>query len=100
MIMDKKITALKWTATAVLIVGAAVNGLGYWPLGPLLLVSGGLIWMVVAMMVRDTPLVVTNAVMSVVALLAIIWTMHTLDAAPPGSAKADEYWENQCEVDK
>jgi len=98
--MKNLIPVLKWTATAVLIVGAAVNGFGYWPMGPLLLVLGGVIWMAVAIMTRDLPLIVTNAVMSVVALGAVLWTLHSLDTVPPGSHKADEYRANQAEVDK
>ena len=98
--MKSLIPVLKWTATAVLIIGAAVNGFGYWPVGPLLLSLGGVIWMTVAIMTRDLPLIVTNAVMSVVAVAAVVWTLHTLDTVPPGSHKADEYRENQAEVDK
>jgi hypothetical protein len=67
------IKLMKWTATAILILGTAVNGLGYYPLGPLLLVLGGLIWLAVAVRVRDLPLIVTNLVMSVVGLVAVLW---------------------------
>jgi hypothetical protein len=85
---------LKWTATAILILGTAVNGLGYYPLGPLLLVLGGAIWLAVAIRVRDTPLIVTNLVMSLVGLAAVIFTMMNLDTPPEGSVKADEYVES------
>jgi hypothetical protein len=67
------IKLMKWTATAILILGTAVNGLGYYPEGPLLLVLGGLIWLAVAVRVRDYPLIVTNLVMSVVGLTAVLW---------------------------
>jgi hypothetical protein len=67
------IKLMKWTATAILILGTAVNGLGYYPQGPLLLVLGGLIWLAVAIKVRDCPLIVTNLVMSVVGLTAVLW---------------------------
>ena len=67
------IKLMKWTATAILILGTAVNGLGYYPLGPLLLVLGGLIWLAVAVKLRDLPLIVTNLVMSVVGLVAVLW---------------------------
>ena len=85
---------LKWTATAILILGTAVNGLGYYPLGPLLLVLGGFIWLVVAIRVKDTPLIVTNLVMSLVGLAAVVFTMMNLDTPPEGSVKADEYVES------
>ena len=93
--MNKQIDFyLKWTATAILILGTAVNGLGYDPLGPLLLVLGGAIWLAVAIRVRDTPLIVTNLVMSLVGLAAVVFTMMNLDTPPEGSAKADEYVES------
>jgi hypothetical protein len=83
---------MKWVATAVLIVGSAVNGLGYYPAGPLILVAGGVIWMVIALRVRDWALVTTNAVMGAVGLATVIYTMTNLDPRPEGSAKADEYY--------
>jgi hypothetical protein len=62
---------LKWLATAILIVGTAVNGLGYYPAGPIILVVGGLIWLAVSIMWREPSLIVVNAVMSVTALLSL-----------------------------
>ena len=67
--------ALGWVATAILIVASAVNGLGFYPWGPLLLVLGGTIWMVIAMIRRDWPLIVTNAVMGTVGLVTVIYTL-------------------------
>lgn len=66
---------LKWTATAILIVGTAVNGMGMYPEGPLLLVLGGFIWLIVAVRVKDTPLIVTNLVMSLVGLVSVVYTL-------------------------
>ena len=57
---------LKWTATAILILGTAVNSLGYYPLGPIILVVGGIVWLVVAIMWKEPALIITNAVMSAV----------------------------------
>ena len=57
-------TYIKWTATAILIIGTAVNGLGYYPEGPAMLVLGGFLWLIVAVRVKDAPLIVTNLVMS------------------------------------
>lgn len=74
--MDKANTVMKWTATAVLILGTAVNGLGVYPLGPALLVLGGIIWLIVAIRVKDAPLIVTNLVMSLVGACAIGYTMY------------------------
>jgi hypothetical protein len=70
------IQTAKWIATAVLIVGTAVNSLGIYPLGPLLLVLGGIIWLGVALKLKDRPLIVTNLVMSLVGLAGIVWTLQ------------------------
>lgn len=68
---------IKWAATAVLIAGTAVNGLGVYPLGPIMLIVGGLMWLVVALRIRDWPLIVTNTVMSLVALATVVYTLLT-----------------------
>lgn len=69
------INTAKWIATAVLILGTAVNSVGIYPLGPLLLVLGGSIWLGVALKLKDRPLIVTNLVMSLVGLAGIFWTL-------------------------
>ena len=74
--MNKTNSILKWTATAILIVGTAVNGLGMYPEGPALLVLGGFIWLAVAVRIKDAPLIVTNLVMATVGLAAIIYTLN------------------------
>ena len=69
------IKMMKWTATVILILGTAVNGLGFYPQGPLLLVLGGVVWLAVAIKVRDLPLIVTNLVMSLVGLVTVLWRL-------------------------
>lgn len=59
---------LKWVATAILIVGTAVNNLGYQPEGPLLLLTGGVIWLVVSVMWKEPALIITNFFMTAVAV--------------------------------
>jgi hypothetical protein len=59
---------LKWIATVILIVGTAVNNLGYQPEGPLLLLTGGVIWLAVSVMWREPALIITNLFMTVVAV--------------------------------
>ena len=54
---------LKWIATVVLIVGTAVNSLGYYPEGPILLVIGGVFWTTVSIIWKEASLIVTNAIM-------------------------------------
>ena len=71
-----KLEIQKWIATLVLIIGSGVNGLGYYPAGPILLALGGLIWLAVAVQVRDRALITTNAVMTAVTATSI--TIHYL----------------------
>jgi hypothetical protein len=89
------VNTLKWLGTAVLILGTAVNGLGYWPWGPLLLALGGVIWGIAAIITRDRALLVTNAVMSAVGIVAIAWSLWgpLVDQPLAGSVKADSYYE-------
>ena len=88
--MNKTNAILKWTATAILIVGTGVNGLGIYPLGPALLVLGGFIWLAVAIRIKDAPLIVTNLVMSLVGLAAIIYTVTaTVDPEVPRQSGID-----------
>lgn len=65
---------LKWIATVILIIGTAVNSLGYYPAGPLILAMGGAIWLVVSVMWREASLIVTNAVMTVTGLAGLCYT--------------------------
>ena len=57
------VSYLKWAATIILIVGTAVNSLGYYPEGPMLLILGGVFWTIVSIIWRETSLIVTNSVM-------------------------------------
>jgi len=62
---------LKWIGTSILIVGTGVNSLGIYPLGPLLLGVGGLVWMTVGIMWKETSLIVTNLVLSLVTFIGL-----------------------------
>jgi hypothetical protein len=66
-------TVLKWLGTAILIVGTAVNSLNIYPWGVILLIIGGWTWLIVAVRIKDRPLIVTNLVMSMTALIGLIW---------------------------
>ena len=68
---------LKWIATAILIIGTAVNSLGYYPIGPMILAVGGIIWLVVSIMWREPSLIVTNAVMTFTGLVGLCY-MHLI----------------------
>jgi hypothetical protein len=65
---------LKWTATAILIVGTATNSLGIYPLGALILILGALLWLIVSIIWREIALIVTNTVLVSVAAGGLIYT--------------------------
>ena len=66
---------LKWSATVVLIIGTAVNNLGYQPAGPLLLLAGGSIWLVVSIRWKEPALIATNAVMTLTGVGALVYKL-------------------------
>jgi hypothetical protein len=69
------LTATKWIATGVLILGTFVNA-GFpqlWPIGPAILILGGFIWLAAAIKMRDVPLMVTNLTMSMVGLFGLVF---------------------------
>ena len=68
-----RVQVLSWTATVVLIIGSGINGLGYYPLGPMILALGGFMWLAVAFATRNWPLIVTNLVMSAVGIGTITY---------------------------
>ena len=65
-------TFLKWTATAVLIVGTGINAFGIYPLGAIILALGGLIWLAVSCMWSEPSLIVTNCVLFLVGTGGIV----------------------------
>ena len=71
---------LKWVATSILILGTAVNSLGFYPLGPIILVVGGIVWLVVAVMWKEPALIITNAVMSAVGAGGLLIAYFTSSA--------------------
>lgn len=64
---------LKWSATFILIVGQLVNSAGFYPQGPLLLISGGSIWLIVAIRWREPALIVTNSLMTLAAVGGLLF---------------------------
>ena len=66
-------TVLKWLGTVTLIVGTAVNSLGYYPAGPVILLVGGIFWLIVSIRWREPALIVTNLVMLITAAAGLTW---------------------------
>lgn len=64
---------LEWIATAILIVGSAVNSLGYYPQGPILLCLGGVVWLIVGIRWRRPSLIIVNSVMTLTAIGGMLW---------------------------
>jgi len=62
------INTLKWLATGILIVGTAINAMGIFPLGALILVAGAFVWLIVAILWREPAMIVTNAVLGSVSI--------------------------------
>lgn len=65
------IKIMEWVATAILIVGTAVNSMGFYPAGPLILVLGGLVWLAVSIAWRKPSLIVVNGLMTGVAITGL-----------------------------
>ena len=63
---------LKWIATVILIIGSFVNAMGIYPLGPIILVVGGALWLTVSVMWREPALIVTNGVMLLAGVSGLI----------------------------
>lgn len=63
---------LKWIATAILIVGTAVNSLGYYPEGPIILAIGGILWLIVSIRWREASLIVVNSVMTATGIAGLV----------------------------
>lgn len=64
---------LEWTGTIILILGTAVNSLGYYPQGPILLCLGGVCWLIVSIRWRKASLIVVNGIMMATALTGLLW---------------------------
>lgn len=69
---------LKWVATAILITGTLVNSLGYYPMGPLILVLGGLVWVYISFRWKEPSLIVTNVVITAVGIAGLSYTALTV----------------------
>lgn len=64
---------LEWIGTAFLIVGTAVNSMGYYPEGPLILCAGGFFWLAVSIRWQRLSLIVVNLVMTLTAISGLAW---------------------------
>ena len=63
---------LKWTATACLIVGFGMVSAGFFNF-IYLQFAGGLLWLSAAVIMKDHPLIVTNAVMTTAGIIGLLY---------------------------
>jgi len=68
-------TFLKWTDTVILIIGTGINALGFYPAGPVILVIGSFIWLIVSCMWNEPALIVTNLVLCVVGAAGLLYSL-------------------------
>lgn len=64
---------IKWTSTVILTIGTLVNALGYYPVGPLILMVGGFGWLAAAIKCKDNALIAVNLIMTLVAIGGMIY---------------------------
>ena len=55
------LSVIKWTATALLVIGTVINNLGIYPMGAITMSAAGALWLVASVMMRDKALITTNA---------------------------------------
>lgn len=67
---------LKWVATVILIIGSAINSLGYYPVGPIVIITGSFIWLIVSIMWKEPALIITNGVLVVVSTGALLYHIY------------------------
>jgi len=72
-----KLEKIKWSATATLIVSVVLNAANIYPLGPVIQVSGGVLWSWAALRMKDTPLIITNLVMTVLGASILLYNFLT-----------------------
>jgi hypothetical protein len=67
---------LKWIATIVLIIGSGINSSGIYPLGPIVIITGSFIWLIVSIMWKEPALIITNGVLVVVSTGALLYHIY------------------------
>ncbi len=65
-------TFLKWSATTMLIIGTGVNAFDIYPLGPMILAFGGMLWLIVSIRWREPALIATNSFLVFIGVAGLI----------------------------
>ena len=66
------LNTIKWTATALLIVGFGLVSAGFYS-AIYIQMLGGLLWLTASIIMRDRPLIVTNSVMTLAGVAGILY---------------------------
>lgn len=62
----------KWVATVLVILATGLNSLAIYPLGPLVNILAGLLWLVVSIVWNDRALIVTNFTITFVCVIGLL----------------------------
>lgn len=63
---------LKWSATVVTILASFINAMGYQPLGPILFLIGGSLWLIVGFRWKEMSIVITNVAIIAVTIVGMM----------------------------
>lgn len=66
------ITYIKWSATFVTVMAALINAMGFHPLGPMLFLIGGFLWLVVGIRWKEMTIIVTNIAIIGVTIIGLM----------------------------
>ena len=66
---------LKWVGTFILAMGGVINSLGYYPLGPIVLGLGSIVWLIVAIMWKEKAMIVTNGFFSLLTFGTLTYSL-------------------------
>lgn len=70
-----ELETIKWMGTAILFIGTVINSFNVYPLGPIILLMGGVLWSIVGIISHDIPLIVTNVSMLLMSISILIYTI-------------------------
>ena len=72
---------IKWAGFVVLTISTALNCYNIYPLGPIVGILGGILWLIGGIRMKDGPLIATNAVLlgiSVITLTLKLYSSYAL----------------------
>jgi hypothetical protein len=70
------LNTIKWTATGLLIVGFGLVSAGFYT-AIYIQLAGGVLWLTASIIMRDTPLIVTNGIMTLAGIAGLVYQYFT-----------------------